>query len=1188
VFSGFADATAKFFIDEGISVADLPGIYPYLHEYLKQIVNEQYFYDEQIQVINVFKTSQIVSIFMKTTPTQFNVIKSLNSKCTQLLATVIDTYVTKFWKLVTILTNSSSSIQSLSNNVLQVNLTNVENTIKILPKLLKFETRQAYSENSNISASVFLRNFYESEIQFYTQLDENLRINFAEIVSSTKKLTDKQLKNLYLHSNFPDSSIHDSESFIDFQHCFKEFSNKLLSIFFEFYEVNEIYTPDEGYSGIAKYYGKSKLVEKIYDEFVENSWDSLVYNYVNFLSSKLQNWNFDVYRPIYESNLSDKIVTLPFMLLQPIVHFNEISLSIADFTSKNSKCKSKFFKSLSKLKSGIISPISHYLNENWQKIVSNITGEQLSPFKNKSGIKSWKFENLCATQAATVPRLDSYFRVKGFDQKFIQKVSEDLHDQNLNAIPTFCLAEINAKLLLKNEIWDVDVFILNGVVLIVRLPTKNQKLDPKFNRFIKPAGFLYSPSGKFGLINNRVMINTGVPLSKNLYLEFKTWSKTLFFISQLIHLKSKAVQNIIPGDIFVKNHLNSEGPSSDPDFTKFENIVGNKCKNNMTYINKFDFSKIVKNLINVKLPDEQRIHLIRLLCFTWRSLKKSLVEWVKRPEQNAIVSELIMTIQHFTTPTYEISEINNAYSLLLTWLGANSVYVSDVDRRRILNSIPEYSTNEVVAKKQYLLKKLLTDPPMEKLSFSLPNSPTTLENISILHINVSALAFAITEFQHAQWKQIEVQRLNLICDNHACRASKTTCCDKYTFKKKGEFESYSLALQNWISDEIFQFENFEERTLALEKYFQLHFEFLKLKNFQACFDTITVLLSFTFERPGSNGKSLQDLFKTNRAVWQKLSKSKNTEAIEAIRSYQQTYQQKRWVGVLWYFHHMYKKTVMQAEQRRLLNSLKITDPFIPSYTAVILELLQAQQSLVYLQPEIFDFNIAYKYYLISSPVIACQNRDFPPFDQEKHPILTNARIYTRKIFATAFSSTPAPDYAKLIDKYNESELESKKEATKFARRFPKLDLDTENIAIEEFFDSSSLKGPKLPPRRKVSQQKSESSNKPITKSEPPPIPRRSSTVADITRLTNSLVLPPKPDKFKTRQLPPRRPTPPILDLPVFDSKITVPPLPPRNKSIISPKFTIEAIDVEEDLYRPLHIKKANDESEYRSFDQLYK
>ena len=174
------------------------------------------------------------------------------------------------------------------------------------------------------------------------------------------------------------------------------------------------------------------------------------------------------------------------------------------------------------------------------------------------------------------------------------------------------------------------------------------------------------------------------------------------------------------------------------------------------------------------------------------------------------------------------------------------LHVSDVDRRRILNSIPEPSSNAAVAGKQYLLKKLLSDPPLEKLAFSLPNSPTTLENISILHINVSALAFAITEFQHSQWKQIEVQKLNLICENNACRASKnSTCCDKYTFKKKGEFESYSLALQNWISDEIFQFENFEERTLALEKYFQLHFEFLKLKNFQACFDTITVLLSFT-------------------------------------------------------------------------------------------------------------------------------------------------------------------------------------------------------------------------------------------------------------------------------------------------------------------------------------------------------
>ena len=284
---------------------------------------------------------------------------------------------------------------------------------------------------------------------------------------------------------------------------------------------------------------------------------------------------------------------------------------------------------------------------------------------------------------------------------------------------------------------------------------------------------------------------------------------------------------------------------------------------------------------------------------------------------------------------------------------------------------------------------------------------------------------------------------------------------------------------------------------------------------------------------------------------------------------------------------MYKKTVMQAEQRRLLNSLKISEPFIPSYTAVILELLQAQQSLVYLQPEILDFNIAYKYYLISSPVIACKNRDFPPFDQENHAILSNARIYTRKIFSTAFSSTPAPDYAKLIDKYNESDQEPKKEATKFARRFPKLDLDTENIAIEEFFDSSSIKGPKLPPRRKVSVKIPESTPKQVTKSEPPPIPRRSTTNSDMIRLTNSLVLPPKPDKFKSRQLPTRRPTPP-LDIPVFESKIAVPPLPPRNKPIISPKFLIEAIDVEEDLYRPLYFKKANDESEYRSFDQLYK
>ena len=680
VISCFTEATAKFFIDEGISVADLPGIYPYLLEYLKHIINEQYF-DDQIPVVNVFKTSQIVGIFIKTTPTQFNVIKGLNSKCTQLLATVIDTYVTKFWKLVTVLTSSSSS---LSDTVPQVNLTHIENTIKILPKLLKFETRQAYSENSNISASVFLRQLYESEIQFYTQLDENLRKSFPEIVSSTKILTDKQLKNLYLHSNFPDNSIHDSESFIDFQHCFKAFSDKLISIFFEFYEVNEIYTPD-GYGGIASYYGQVKLVEKIYDEFVENSWDSLIYNYVNFLSSKLQNWNFDIYRPIYESNLSDKIVTLPSMLLQPIIHFNEVSSSISNFISKNSKCKSKFFKSLSKFKSGIISPISHYLNENWQKIVSNITGEQLSPFKNESGINSWKFENLCSTEEVTTPRIDSYFRVKGFDQKFIQKVLDDLHDQNLTVIPKFCIAEINARLLLKNEVWDVDVFILNGIVLIVRLPTKNQKLDPKFNRFIKPMGFLYSPSGKYGLNNNRVMINSGVPLSKNVYLEFKTWSKTLFFISQLIHLKSKAAEKIKPSDIYLKFYLNTEGPNSSPDFTKFEDIVGNKCENNMIYTNQFDFSKIVKNLINIKLPTEQRVHLTRLLCFTWRSLKKGLVESLKRQEQNAIVSELIMTVQHFTTPTYEISEINNAYSLLLTWLGANSFYRIYLKKKAILH-----------------------------------------------------------------------------------------------------------------------------------------------------------------------------------------------------------------------------------------------------------------------------------------------------------------------------------------------------------------------------------------------------------------------------------------------------------------------------------------------------------------------
>merc|ERR1712110_170732 len=105
----------------------------------------------------------------------------------------------------------------------------------------------------------------------------------------------------------PDNSIHDCSSFIDFHHSFLHLSKIIIYLFYEYYEVNDIYTVSEA-AELSQFYSKSSLFKKIYESFTENSWDTLIFNYINFLSSKLQNWNFDIYRNVYATALSDQLV----------------------------------------------------------------------------------------------------------------------------------------------------------------------------------------------------------------------------------------------------------------------------------------------------------------------------------------------------------------------------------------------------------------------------------------------------------------------------------------------------------------------------------------------------------------------------------------------------------------------------------------------------------------------------------------------------------------------------------------------------------------------------------------------------------------------------------------------------------------------------------------------------------------